>query len=100
LARRARRYAREVREFDRSRERARSPEPRGEAFEPGASESATPEPETFEFPEVLGWQPLVLNSAQSCARCGRSLARGDRAFLGLATGGPGNTWLCRECVPS
>jgi hypothetical protein len=52
-----------------------------------------------EFPEVLGWQPLVLNSAQSCASCHRELERGDEAFLGLTASGPGTIWLCRACAP-
>ncbi len=51
-----------------------------------------------EFPDVVGWQPLILNGVQACADCGRELRRGDRAFVGMAAGGPSSTWLCRECV--
>ncbi len=51
-----------------------------------------------EFPEVVGWQPLILNGAQTCAGCGRELRRGDRAFAGMTAGGPSPTWLCRECM--
>ncbi len=51
-----------------------------------------------EFPEVMGWQPLILNGAQGCAGCGRELRRGDRAFAGMTARGPSPTWLCRECM--
>ncbi len=51
-----------------------------------------------EFPEVVGWQPLILNGVQACAGCGRGLRRGDRAFAGMTAGGPSPTWLCRECM--
>ncbi len=53
-----------------------------------------------EFPDVLGWQPLVLNGPQGCADCGRDMTRGDKAFLGLATGGTPQHYLCPECVKS
>jgi len=51
-----------------------------------------------DFPEVLGWQPLVMNRAQACADCGRSLVRGDRAYLGLTQGGVSGLVLCRACM--
>ena len=51
-----------------------------------------------EFPDVLGWQALILNTSRSCADCGTSRERGERAFLGLsASGGPGPV-LCTDCM--
>jgi hypothetical protein len=96
LARRTRATARE---FDEEvRRGARDPEL--EFDEPGRGEpEAAARPDLPEFPDVLGWQPLVLNAAQTCACCGRELVRGDRAFLGLGAGGPGTTFLCRFCAP-
>lgn len=101
LARRARRYAHEYREFERWREGEQRPERqpgrRWEDEEPeDRAEHSTPAPE---FPDVLGWQPLVLNGAQRCAGCARALERGDRAFLGVAAGGGGTVWLCPACAP-
>ncbi len=59
-------------------------------------ESAVPAEDRREFPEVVGWQPLVLNAEQRCADCGRDLMRGDRAVMGV---GPSPAvWLCRECL--
>ncbi|MEE8579953.1 MAG: hypothetical protein V3T33_00050 [Myxococcota bacterium] len=48
--------------------------------------------------EVLGWQPLVLNRDLRCARCGRELARGEQAFLGLTERGPSRLTLCQTCT--
>ena len=68
---------------------------RDEEAEAGASgEERTPK----EFPDVLGWQPLVLNRAQACADCEVQLQKGDRAFLGVKAGGLTEIALCAECV--
>ena len=89
LARRTRSAVRDAREFD----------PELEFDERGRDETPPARPDLPEFPEVLGWQALVLNAAQTCACCGRSLVRGDRAFLGLTASGPGTKVLCRYCAP-
>ncbi len=61
-----------------------------------ARQSAVPAEDRPEFPDVLGWQPLVLNAEQRCADCGRDLIRGDRAVMGV---GPSPAvWLCPECL--
>ena len=51
-----------------------------------------------EFPEVMGWQPLILNVEQECADCGRELGRGDRGYLGMRAEGPSRTYLCAKCL--
>jgi hypothetical protein len=69
----------------------------------GSEGGARPEPEAPEenpFPDVLGWQPLVLNHAVSCARCDVTLARGSRAFMGLKASGLSSITLCRACAGS
>ena len=50
------------------------------------------------FPDVLGWQPLVLNRDFECGRCGRALGAGESAFLGIAEGGLTQTALCGRCA--
>ena len=50
------------------------------------------------FPEVVGWQPLVLNRDEACAGCGLALKRGERAFLGLTEQGLSRITLCDDCV--
>jgi hypothetical protein len=105
LARRVRRHARGFRYEDEWRE----PEDRDEPAEGSRPESAAaaeapsvppePPPPPPEFPDVLGWQPLVLNAPQRCAGCGRGLERGEEAYLGLAASGPAGAFLCRSCVP-
>jgi hypothetical protein len=78
-------------------ERERPPEP-PEA--PSQSPPPPPEPprERPEFPDVLGWQPLVLNQTQDCADCGRTLPRGSRAYVGATEQGLSRNTLCRHCL--
>jgi hypothetical protein len=86
---------------------------RDEAFEKSgvsaASESPAPEanqtpptearPRAAElFPEILGWQPLVLNRDLECGRCNRNLAAGESAFLGLGEQGLTQIALCGRCA--
>ena len=50
------------------------------------------------FPEVLGWQPLLLNAAAPCAGCDRPLAAGERVFVGATERGLSRTFLCDTCM--
>ena len=61
-------------------------------------EAEATSPPRPEFPEVLGWQPLVLNREQDCADCGRTQLGGARAFVGLTETGMSRTTLCRSCM--
>ena len=76
-----------------------------------ASASESPAPEANEapraeappraaelFPEILGWQPLVLNRDFECGRCKRNLAAGESAFLGLGEKGLTQIALCGRCA--
>jgi hypothetical protein len=54
--------------------------------------------EPAEFPDVIGWQPLVLNHTGECAECARSLRRGTRAFVGVTEKGLSRNTLCRDCL--
>lgn len=51
-----------------------------------------------EFPDVIGWQPLVLNQSGECSDCTRSLRRGTRAFVGVTEKGLSRNTLCRDCL--
>jgi hypothetical protein len=66
----------------------------------GAESGSDPErPAANElFPDVLGWQPLVLNRDFACGRCRRSLRAGESAFLGLAASGLTEIALCGRCA--
>jgi hypothetical protein len=50
------------------------------------------------FPQILGWQPLVLNRALECGRCDRRLSAGESAFLGVAEQGLTQVALCGRCA--
>jgi len=84
----------------RGRRRARR---RGEVSEePSASavDDLPPEDlaERAEHPDVVGWQPLILNQPRSCADCEEPIERGERGFVGMTASGLSETWLCRDCV--
>jgi len=51
-----------------------------------------------EFPDVAAWQPLVMNTVQTCAGCGRQMARGDNAYLAVGGTRPGPMFLCEPCL--
>lgn len=65
---------------------------------PPREESRRAGPEPPEFPDVVGWQPLILNQDRSCADCGEPLERGERVFAGLTGGGLSETTLCSDCM--
>ena len=52
------------------------------------------------FPDVLGWQPLVANQAQTCAGCGAALRPGDDAFFGVRSTGLSALVVCARCLPA
>ncbi|MCR9095985.1 MAG: hypothetical protein NXI30_17315 [bacterium] len=66
--------------------------------EPEAEEAPPIPPASQLFPDVLGWQPLVLNRDLACGRCGLDLRAGESAFLGMAAGGLTETALCGPCA--
>ncbi len=70
----------------------------GDAADASAGTRAEPGRERPEFQDVVGWQPMLLNREQTCADCGRTLRRGERAFRGLTELGQSPTTLCRTCV--
>jgi hypothetical protein len=64
-----------------------------------AGDAREDEPPRREDPaSVVGWQPLILARAAVCADCAASLQRGERAYLGLETTGPGSLTLCADCL--
>ena len=73
----------EIRQDERTEQKASRPEPRREPPE---------------FPDVIGWQPLVLNQSGECSDCSRSLRRGTRAFVGVTEKGLSRNTLCRDCL--
>jgi len=106
---------RRTRDASRARDRDRTAED-GEAAVDAATDAATggdadrgaaggPDSGTREvppaaelFPEVLGWQPLVLNRDFECGRCTRALGAGESAFLGLSASGLTEVALCGRCA--
>ena len=88
-----------VDEADRARERMRHRRrprsPRGN--DPRRPEAAAP-PESGGFPDVIGWQFLILNRPERCAACEELLERGQQAYLGVTSAGAASTALCEDCM--
>ncbi len=79
--------------------RARRVEVERDEGEPARRRAPEPPREAArEFPDVAAWQPLVMNTAQECAGCGRRMLRGDAAFLAVGGSRPGPVFLCEPCL--
>ncbi len=93
---RYRRYRDRVR--DRARERAQERAAEGgpgEASAPGAaSDPSGPDP----LVRVVAWQPVVLAAERRCARTGRTLRPGERAYLGLGEAGPLGVYVAEDAL--
>jgi hypothetical protein len=50
------------------------------------------------FPDVVGWQPLILNQPRSCADCEEPIERSERGFAGMTAAGLSEIYLCRDCM--
>ena len=89
----------EFRRDEASEEVAGSSTPRAEASDEARPKETPPRAAEL-FPDILGWQPLVLNRDFECGRCERNLAAGESAFLGLGEKGLTQTALCGRCAGS
>jgi len=76
----------EFRRDEASEEVAGASTPPAEAADEARSKETPPRAAEL-FPDILGWQPLVLNRDFECGRCERNLAAGESAFLGLGEKG-------------
>jgi hypothetical protein len=87
----------------RDRYRARGERWEGEAPPPEPSAPPAPPAEAArarpEFPEVLAWQPVLLNRDAVCADCAAPIPRGARAAVGIGSqGAPTAVVLCLACT--
>jgi hypothetical protein len=48
--------------------------------------------------EVVAWQPVVLAAPRRCARTGRELRPGERAYVGLGEHGPLGVYLAESAL--
>ena len=87
--------AAEAKPADAPRSAHRDPDQAASEAGGGASEELRP---ADLFPDVLGWQPLVLNRDFECGCCARRLCAGESAFLGIASQGLTEVALCGRCA--
>jgi hypothetical protein len=90
---------------DRVRERARSRAQERATDEPGGSEEASRRPAAAPAPRpadplahVVAWQAVVLAAPRRCARSGRELRPGERAYLGLGDAGPLGVYIAADAL--
>src|SRR5262245_53202449 len=97
-SRRYQRYRDRIR--DRARERRVFEEARATAQEEGHAEPppAVPAPAADPLANVVAWQPVVLAAARRCARTGRELRPGERAYLGLGDHGPLGVYVAESAL--
>ncbi len=92
---RYRRYRNRVRE----RARVRSEEARTAAPSPAPVASSAPTPASDDpLGRVVAWQPVVLAAPRRCARTGRELRPGERAYLGLGEQGPLGVYVAESAI--
>jgi hypothetical protein len=66
---------------------------------PGRPREAPASPSDADFPHVYAWNELVLNRSATCSACGVTIARGERAFVGLSDDRDApRDILCERCV--
>jgi hypothetical protein len=93
---RYRRYRARVRERARERAedaRAAAATPVAAAV-PAAPAAAADDP----LARVVAWQPVVLAAVRRCARTGRELRPGERAYLGLGDTGPVGVYVAESAL--
>jgi len=95
VAEEAERARHRIRDRRRARPRAARPEAEAEA---DAGADAAGARERAEFPEVIGWQPLIFNQLRHCGDCEEPIERGERGFAGLTEGGLAGVYLCADCT--
>lgn len=102
---RYRRYRDRVR--DRAKERAQErasahdggdPADGVRSEEPPVYAAASRPPEADPLAEVVAWQPVVLAAERRCARTGRTLRPGERAYLGLGDTGPLGVYVAEDAL--
>ena len=98
---RYRRYRDRVR--DRARARATGARSADVESQPLVQESERPPRHTAPVTEdplarVVAWQPVVLAAPRRCARTGRELRPGERAYLGLGDSGPLGIYVAESAI--
>jgi len=68
--------------------------------EPGETDAPEPAAEGSDpTADIDAWNAVTVNRPADCARCDKTLARGDSAHLGIsATAGGPKVWLCQNCL--
>jgi hypothetical protein len=102
---RYRRYRDRVRDRakERAQERASAQDGASQAAgvrseDPPVYAAASEPPEVDPLAEVVAWQPVVLAAERRCARTGRALRPGERAYLGLGDTGPLGVYVAEDAL--
>ena len=95
---RYRRYRVRVRERARARAQERAAADRVETEEPPEYEAGPAPSADDPLARVVAWQPVVLAAPRRCARSGRELRSGERAYVGLGDSGPLGVYIAGDAL--
>jgi len=56
--------------------------------------------DTNDYPDVIGWEQIILNRPMTCTGCARQINAGSRVTLGLTSAGGDHVILCSDCKAS
>lgn len=56
--------------------------------------------DTNDYPDVIGWEQIILNRPMTCTGCARQIDAGSRVTLGLTGTGGDHVILCSDCKAS
>jgi hypothetical protein len=69
-----------------------------ESEEPPRHETKAPPRPADPLAQVVAWQAVVLAAPRRCARTGRELRPGERAYLGLGESGPLGVYIAADAL--
>ncbi len=96
---RYRRYRDRVRDRARERAQERAATDAVAEMEEPPKYRAGPAPEAVDpLARVVAWQPVVLAAPRRCARTGRELRAGEKAYLGLGDAGPLGVYIAADAL--
>jgi len=72
----------------------------GTAGMQAAAGDSQPVADSYDYPDVIGWEQITLNRPMTCSGCARQIDAGSRVTLGLTSPGGDHVILCGNCKAS
>ena len=65
-----------------------------------AARDSKPVVDSNDYPDVIGWERIILNRPMTCTGCAQQIDAGSQVTLGLTSPGGDHVILCRDCKAS